>query len=102
MGLSGDSAFKPEITAPATQVVSTVSGGKYGNSSGTSFSTPMISGMSALLKEARPEWNHPQIKSALMNTADLMINPVNQLPYPLPSRELDLLVWIKLCKPLPL
>lgn len=80
MGLSGDSAFKPEITAPATQIVSTVPGGKYGNSSGTSFSTPMISGMTALLKEARPDWNHPQIKSALMNTADLIINPINQLP----------------------
>jgi subtilisin family serine protease len=80
MGLSGDSAFKPEITAPSTQIVSTVSGGKYGNSSGTSFSTPMISGMTTLLKEARPDWNHQQIKSAFMNTADLMINPVNQLP----------------------
>jgi subtilisin family serine protease len=80
MGLSGDSVLKPEITAPSTQIVSTVPGGKYGNSSGTSFSTPMISGMCTLLKEARPLWTHQQIKSALMNTADIMINPFNQLP----------------------
>jgi len=80
MGLSGDSVLKPEITAPSTQVISTVLGGKHGSSSGTSFSTPMISGMVALLKEARPTWNHQQIKSAIMNTADIMINPFNQLP----------------------
>jgi subtilisin family serine protease len=80
MGLSGDSVLKPEITAPSTQIVSTSLGGKYGNSSGTSFSTPMISGMVALLKEARPLWSHKQIKSALMNTANIMINPFNQRP----------------------
>ena len=80
MGLSGDAAFKPEITAPATHIVSTVPNGRYGNSSGTSFSTPMISGMAALIKEAHPTWDHQQIKSALMNTADLMINPYNHLP----------------------
>ena len=80
MGLSGDSAFKPEITAPATQIVSTIPGGKYATMAGTSFSTPMITGLVALLKEARPTWTHPQIKSALMNTADIMINPFNQLP----------------------
>lgn len=80
MGLSGDSVLKPEITAPSTQVHTTALGGKYGSSSGTSFSTPMISGMVALLKEGQPTWSHQQIKSALMNTADIMINPVNQLP----------------------
>ncbi len=80
MGLSGDSAFKPEITAPATRIVSTIPGAKYAAFDGTSMATPMISGLAALLKEARPGWNHQQIKSAFMNTADIMINPYNHLP----------------------
>ena len=80
MGLSGDSAFKPEITAPATRVVSSIPGGKYSPMDGTSMATPMISGLSALLKQARPMWTHQQIKSAFMNTADIMMNPINKLP----------------------
>ncbi|HOI25399.1 MAG TPA: S8 family serine peptidase [Caldisericia bacterium] len=80
MGLSGDSAFKPEITAPATRIVSSIPGGKYSPMDGTSMATPMISGLSALLKQARPMWTHQQIKSAFMNTADIMINPTNKLP----------------------
>jgi subtilisin family serine protease len=80
MGLSGDSAFKPEITAPATRIVSSIPGGTYSPMDGTSMATPMISGLSALLKQARPKWTHQQIKSAFMNTADIMINPTNKLP----------------------
>jgi subtilisin family serine protease len=80
MGLSGDSSFKPEITAPATRIVSSIPGGSYSPMDGTSMATPMISGLSALLKEARPSWTHQQIKSAFMNTAEIMHNPVNKLP----------------------
>jgi len=80
MGFTSDGAFKPEITAPGTQIISPVPQGQYAAFDGTSMATPCISGLSALLKQARPSWSHSQIKSAFMNTADLMINPYNQLP----------------------
>ncbi len=80
MGLTGNSSFKPEISAPGVDIMSTVPGNRYFATGGTSMASPVIAGLSALVKEARPEWSHEQIKSAFMNTADIMINPINQLP----------------------
>jgi minor extracellular serine protease Vpr len=82
MGLSGDASFKPEITAPSTRIMSTVPFNSYAEASGTSMATPCISGLAALVKQGRPKWNHSQIKSAFMNTADIMLNPLTGLPIP--------------------
>lgn len=82
MGLSGDACFKPEITAPSTRIMSTVPSNSYAEASGTSMATPCISGLAALVKQGRPKWNHSQIKSAFMNTADIMLNPLTDLPIP--------------------
>ncbi len=82
MGPSGDATFKPEITAPATQINSTFPGNRYASLDGTSMATPCISGLVALIKEAKPQWTHDQIKSAFMNTADIMLNPATGLPIP--------------------
>ena len=80
MGPTPDGFFKPEIIAPGTSIVSTYLKGKYIPMSGTSMSSPVVTGLVALLKQAYPKWNTDQIKSALMNTSDLLINPDNNLP----------------------
>jgi minor extracellular serine protease Vpr len=80
MGPTPDAAFKPEISAPGDLIFSTFPGGKYGNASGTSMASPSMAGLATLLKEARPKWDSKQIKSAFMNTAELLINPANNLP----------------------
>ena len=68
---NGDSAAKPEITAPGVSVTSAlVGGGTKGTVlSGTSMACPMTSGSAALVKQAHPTWNGDQIKAALVNTA---------------------------------
>ncbi|WP_203906693.1 S8 family peptidase [Rhizocola hellebori] len=75
---SGDSAIKPEITAPGVDIVAaraagtsmgTPVGASYTTASGTSMATPHVSGAAALLVQQHPEWTGPQLKAALMSTA---------------------------------
>lgn len=80
MGPSGDIAFKPEISVPGTQIVSSIPNNKYAAWNGTSMASPGMAGLSALLKQVRPKWSHSDIKSAFMNTADIMVNPLTSLP----------------------
>jgi len=61
--------IKPDITAPGEGIVSTVPGGGYALSSGTSMAAPHIAGVAALLVEARPTAPPYEIKARLMNTA---------------------------------
>jgi len=77
MGMTPDGCFKPEITAPGVNIMSTIPKkfGSYAAMSGTSMACPSIAGQAALIREANPLWTIDQIKSAMMNTADLIMNP---------------------------
>ncbi|HSG59339.1 MAG TPA: S8 family serine peptidase [Woeseiaceae bacterium] len=69
--------LKPDVTAPGINIiagytpeaVNATPGEKYAFLSGTSMSTPHISGVAALLMQAHPEWPPSALKSALMTTA---------------------------------
>ncbi|MGI3222949.1 S8 family serine peptidase [Streptomyces sp. GTA36] len=76
----GDSAIKPEITAPGVGIAaarasgtnmpgSTPVGDSYTRVSGTSMATPHVSGTAALVAQAHPDWTGQQIKQALATTA---------------------------------
>ncbi|MGW1671568.1 S8 family peptidase [Streptomyces sp. NPDC002324] len=76
----GDSAVKPEITAPGVGITaarspgtsmpgSTHVGDRYTKVSGTSMATPHVSGAAALVAQAHPDWTGQQIKQALATTA---------------------------------
>lgn len=69
--------IKPDVVAPGTNIVSTVPGG-YQALQGTSMAAPHVSGVIALIKEARPEWTNQQIYGAIKTTALRM--EVNQKP----------------------
>jgi len=82
MGPSSDGVFKPELSAPGVDILSTIPKkyGSYVSWSGTSMATPSVTGLIALVKELKPDWSINQIKSAFMNNADLIMNEINQEP----------------------
>ncbi|GAA4014157.1 S8 family serine peptidase [Streptomyces plumbiresistens] len=74
----GDSAIKPEITAPGVGIVAARAAGTtmgapvddtYTSANGTSMATPHVSGVAALVAQAHPDWTGRQIKQALASTA---------------------------------
>ena len=74
---------KPEVVAPGSGIVSTLAPGSvfaqecpdcvvadhYFRAGGTSMATAVVSGASALLLEAHPNWTPDQVKAALVGTA---------------------------------
>lgn len=70
-GIRGAGNVKPDVTAVGTSVFSTSMGtGNQGQSdTGTSMATPMVAGLSALVRSAHPDWNAEETKADIMNTA---------------------------------
>jgi|GEM_PF-920038 len=80
--------FKPEITAPGVEILSTVVDennmrDSWATYSGTSMAAPFVTGCAALVRQYHPTWPPLKVKAALMNTAKFSINPFNEEPYPL-------------------
>ncbi len=70
--------FKPDVSAPGVAIVSSLpddQGGPWGELEGTSMATPQVAGGAALLRQQHPDWTVPQIKSALVQTADRVSLP---------------------------
>ncbi|MFZ5636647.1 MAG: S8 family serine peptidase [Pseudomonadota bacterium] len=68
--------MKPDVTAPGVRVLAAVSGTALTGSEnavelfdGTSMASPHQAGAAALIRQARPTWTPPEIKSALAMTA---------------------------------
>jgi lactocepin len=79
-GVTPNLDFKPEITAPGGNILSTLNGDKYGTMSGTSMAAPHVSGGSALVLQ-RVEKDFPNLsgaakvtmaKNILMNTSKVV------------------------------
>jgi minor extracellular serine protease Vpr len=80
-----DEAIKPDLTSVGVNVLSSVpcsfakkdqpcgGDGTWAFFQGTSMATPHIAGSAAVLRQLHPDWTPAQIKSALVNTADLVV-----------------------------
>ena len=68
--------MKPDVTAPGVNVVSSLptSTQTWGLLSGTSMATPHVAGAVALLLERHPDWTVAEVKSALVQTADPVVD----------------------------
>ena len=69
-GPTRECIVKPDILAPGAEIYSCSSSGKYIPLSGTSMSTPIVSGAIALLLEKYPDITPNRIKYHLKKTAD--------------------------------
>lgn len=71
--------IKPDVTAPGVNVYSSVFGANPNTDfgfemfQGTSMATPHLTGAAALLLQLHPGWSAKDVKSAIVNTADLPI-----------------------------
>lgn len=84
-GPSADGRVKPSISAQGggTTVYST--GDYVTTSNGTSFSSPIIAGMTACLWQAHPDKTNMEVMNAIMQSAHLYSTPDDQLGYGIPN-----------------
>jgi subtilisin family serine protease len=79
-----DLAVKPDVTSVGVNVLSSITcvgkgvgcpgdGSGWAFFSGTSMSTPHIAGSAAVLLQLHPDWSPAQVKSELVNRADLVV-----------------------------
>ena len=78
-GPTEECVCKPDIVAPGNKIMSCVPGRpfSYGVKSGTSMSTPLVTGAIACALEKDPALTNTDIKTMLMNSADDMGLPRN-------------------------
>ncbi|WP_189315848.1 S8 family peptidase [Streptomyces brasiliensis] len=75
----GNEALKPNIAAPGVSITAARAAGTtmgtpvndyYTTASGTSMATPHVAGAAAIIAQHHPDWSGPQIKAALMSSAN--------------------------------
>ena len=63
------------LSAPGTDILTTMRGGGYGYENGTSFAAPIAAGVAALVLAANPQLTNQQVLEILRQTADPVGRP---------------------------
>ncbi|MCF8364288.1 MAG: S8 family peptidase [Bacteroidales bacterium] len=85
IGPTADGRLKPNVTAQGSgTVVASINGGTS-TSSGTSFSSPIIAGMTACLWQVDPSMNNMDILNAIQMSASQAANPDELKGYGIPN-----------------
>lgn len=86
-GPTGDGRIKPDVVGPGSQVLVASAGSldRYHRGSGTSYSTPLVAGLAALVVEAHPDWGPEAIREAIVMSADRADQPANDYGWGMPN-----------------
>ncbi|WP_439183643.1 S8 family serine peptidase [Carboxylicivirga taeanensis] len=85
VGPTPDGRIKPEVSALGVAVAVQNEAGGISRGNGTSFSTPLISGLAACLWQSFPEKSAEQIRQLIMDSGHLHAQPNNELGYGIPN-----------------
>ncbi len=92
IGPTADGRLKPNVVAQGSQTAVASVGGGVGYSSGTSFSSPIIAGMTACLWQFDPSMTNMEILDAIMTTSNMAGNPDYEMGYGIPDYSLATLI----------
>jgi hypothetical protein len=87
-GPSSDGRIKPSVVAPGQGVFNQGIDGVIRQGSGTSFASPVITGLSACLWQANPGAKAMDVYRAILESADRFYNPDNDYGYGIPDFNL--------------
>jgi subtilisin family serine protease len=59
-----------DVSAPGVSILTTARGGAYGTASGTSFSSPIVAGVAALILSVNPDLTAYEVEAILSETAE--------------------------------
>jgi len=87
VGPSARGAVKPELAAMGSGTAVSWTDGSVYPLSGTSFSSPVLAGMTASLWQAYPSATASQVRKALIMSGDRSLNPDTLLGYGIPDMQ---------------
>jgi len=85
IGPTADGRLKPNVTAQGSNTVLASINGGTSTSSGTSFSSPIIAGMTACLWQVDPTMCNMEILNAIQMSASMASNPDQEMGYGIPN-----------------
>lgn len=88
VGPTADGRTKPDVCALGTGVVVNSDGDNYARVSGTSYSTPLVTGLAAGLWQMDTTLSNIELKNYLVQSASIYCTPNNQIGYGIPNFEL--------------
>ncbi len=86
-GPTSDDRVKPDVTAQGAGVYIINSAGTIATSNGTSFSSPVLTGVITCLWQAFPDKTNAEIVQAVKESAHLFEDPTDQEGYGIPNFE---------------
>ncbi len=84
-GPTSDGRIKPDVSAMGVASVLVNNLGNVATANGTSFASPITSGLVACLWQAHPNATNTQITQAIKNTGSLLASPDVQLGFGIPN-----------------